>query len=196
VRLRYLAQPARLRDGRSAWIREVRADDDVAMSLFVSRLSPSSRYFRFMMGMRKLSGVALRQFTQPLPGREAVLVATTGTSLGVITGVSQFVIDSGGESCEFALVVDDGWQRQGLGSLLLSELGTFAARHGVKRIHADVLTDNHAMRRLAEKTGCELRHDAATPFVLRLSRLVAGPGPAGDIHPPHPLQDAIAQAVP
>ncbi len=98
-------------------------------------------------------------------------MANPGTSLGVITGVAQFVIDDGGESCEWALVVDDGWQRQGLGSLLLlSEMGTFAARHGVKRIHADVLTDNHAMRRLAEKTGCELRHNAATPSVMRLSK--------------------------
>ena len=123
------------------------------------------------------------------------MVATTGSSLGVITGVAQFVIDGGSDSCEFALVVDDGWQRQGLGSLLLSELGTFAARHGVKRIHAEVLTDNHAMRRLAEKTGCELRHDAATPFVLRLSRHLAGPGPAGNVPPPHTPQAAIAIAV-
>jgi acetyltransferase len=195
VRLKYFAQPARLRDGRPAWIREVRADDDAAMSRFFRDLSTSSRYFRFMMGMRELPAETLAHFTRPLPGREAVLVATPGTNLGRITGVAQFVIDDDGDSCEIALVVDDAWQRQGLGSMLLSELGALAARHGVRRIHADVLTDNHAMRRLAEKTGCELRHDASTPFVLRLSRQLQNPGLAGNRYPAHAMQAAIAGIV-
>ena len=162
------------------------------MSRFVANLSPSSRYFRFMMGMRELSGDAVLHFTKPRPGKEAVLVATPGTNLGVITGVAQFVIDADGENCEFALVVDDSWQRQGLGAMLLSELATLAARHGVSHIHADVLTDNHAMRRLAEKAGCEVRHDAHSPLVLqisrRLTRLASAHGPA----PAHAMQAAIA----
>ena len=162
------------------------------MRRFMLNLSPSSRYFRFMVGMRELSADAVLHFTRPLPGHEAVRVATTGTSLGVITGIAQFVIDDDGDSCEFALVVDDAWQRQGLGSMLLSELSAFAAWHGVRRIHADVLTDNHAMRRLAEKTGCELCHDAATPFVMRLSRVLAVPNPAGNFSPAHMPQFAIS----
>lgn len=165
------------------------------MRRFVSNLSPSSRYFRFMMGMRELSDDAVWHFTRPLPGKEAVLVSTPGTSLGMITGVAQFVIDADGESCEIALVVDDAWQRQGLGSMLLSELETFAARHDVKNIHADVLADNHAMRRLAEKSGCELRHDAATPFVLRLSKRLSGITPGGNRSPAHAMQAAIAGLV-
>lgn len=192
MRLRYLAQPARLRDGRAAWTREVRPDDEAAMRQFIANLSPASRYFRFMMGMRELSAEALWQFTRPQPGKEAVLVSTPGSSLGVITGVAQFVIDAGGEHCEFALAVDDGWQRQGLGSILLSELGTLAARHGVHYIHADVLADNHPMRRLAEKTGCELRHDATAPFVLRLARRIHGEAFADDRPPTHGNQAASA----
>lgn len=195
MRVKYLAQPARLRDGRPAWIREVRADDGAAMSRFFRNLSTSSRYYRFMMGMRELPADTLAHFTRPVTGREAVLVATPGTNLGMITGVAQFVIDDGGEGCEIALVVDDAWQRQGLGSMLLSELGAFAARHGVRRIHADLLVDNHAMRRLAEKTGCELRHDASTPFVLRLSRQLDEPAFAGKASPAHATQSVIAGVV-
>jgi acetyltransferase len=177
VRLKHLAQPARLRDGRPAWIREVRPDDDVAVGRFVQGLSPASRYFRFMMGMRELSADALRHFTQPEAGREAVLVATPGTSLGKVVGVAQFVIDDGGEDAEFALVIDDAWQRQGLGTRMLAELAGHAARHGVTRIHADVLADNHAMRRLAEKTGCELRANPGAPWVLQLSARLQAPLP-------------------
>lgn len=192
MRLRYLAQPARLWDDRPVWIRQVRADDEAAMRRFVRGLSPSSRYFRFMMGMRELSDDAVSHFTRPRPGREAVLVATPGSNLGAIIGVAQFVIDDDCENSEFALVVDDAWQRQGLGSMMLSELGTFAARHGVKQVNADVLNDNHAMRRLAEKTGCELRHDATTPFVLRLSQRLHGLAPAADRRQAHAVQVALA----
>lgn len=169
MHLRYLAQPARLLDGRPAWIRAVRADDEAAVSRFVHDLSPSSRYFRFMMGMRDLTGDALHRFTQPRSGHEAVLVATPGTSLGQVVGLAQFVIDDDAESGEFALVVADAWQRQGLGTRLLAELSAHAARHGVTRIHADVLADNHAMRRLAEKSGYELRTNPDAPFVLKLT---------------------------
>lgn len=169
MRLRYLAQPVRVRDGRPAWIREVRPDDDVAVGRFVLELSPSSRYFRFMMGMRELSEDALHRFTRPIPGREAVLVATPGTSLGRIIGLAQFVMDDDGENGEFALVVADAWQRKGLGTRMLTELGMHAARHGITHIHADVLADNHAMRRLAEKTGSVLRANPSAPWVLQLS---------------------------
>lgn len=169
MHLKYLAQPVRAQDGRPAWIREVRADDEDAVGRFVKGLSPTSRYFRFMMGMRELSEDALYRFTRPRPGREAVLVATPGTSLGKIVGLGQFVVGDVGEDAEFALVVDDAWQRQGIGTRMLAELAGHAARFGVTRIHADVLADNHAMRRLAEKAGLELRTNPAAPYILNLT---------------------------
>jgi acetyltransferase len=157
----------RVRDGRPAWVREVRPDDADAVSRFVQELSPASRYFRFMMGMRELSDDALGHFVRPKAGREAVLVATPGTNLARIVGIAQFVVD--GDEAEFALVVADAWQRQGLGARLLAELSGHAARWGVAQVHADVLADNHAMRRLAEKSGYELRTNPAAPFVMRLT---------------------------
>lgn len=188
MHLRYLAQPVRVLDGRPAWVREVRPDDETAVGRFVHDLSPASRYFRFMMGMRDLTDDALHRFTQPRSGREAVLVATPGASLGRIVGLAQFVIDDDAESCEFALVVADAWQRQGLGTRLLAELSAHAARHGVTRIHADVLADNHAMRRLAEKSGCALRTHPAAPYLLQLTGELAEahavPPPATVAHLP------------
>jgi acetyltransferase len=175
--VRYLAQPVRAQDGRPAWIREVRADDENAVGRFVKALSPTSRYFRFMMGMRELSEGALHRFTGPESGREAVLVATPGASLGKIVGLGQFVIDDDGEDAEFALVVDDAWQRQGLGTRMLGELAGHAARFGVRRIHADVLADNHAMRRLAKKAGLELRTNPAAPYILNLTGELPGANP-------------------
>jgi hypothetical protein len=67
---------------------------------------------------------------------------------------------------------------------MLVELAAHAARHGATRIHADVLADNHAMRRLAEKTGYALRSSPSAPFVLRLTgRLPALPAQSRPIAP-------------
>jgi acetyltransferase len=161
-----------LHDGRLAIIRAVAAEDAAAMRDFVRGLSPASRYFRFMMGMRELSDETLQRFTHPRPDGEAVLVAVSRNAARCeqIVGMAQYVADEDGCGCEFALVVGDNWQRRGLGYRLLAELTQLAMRAGFTNLHADVLAGNHAMLGLAEKTGCEFRHDPAAPFVLRLSR--------------------------
>ncbi len=176
-----------LADGGLVTLRSVAAADAGAMGDFIRALSPSSRYFRFMMGMRELSGEALQRFTRPRRDGEAVLVAVPRDAgrHERIVGMAQYVADDDGRSCEFALVVADAWQRRGLGRRLLAELADVAVRSGITSLHADVLADNHAMRRLAEKTGCEIRHSPAAPFVLRLSRSLSGREPAaGPASPP------------
>lgn len=182
-------------EGRPVIIRAVATADAAAMRDFVRGLSPASRYFRFMMGMRELSDEILQRFTHPQPDGEAVLVAVSRNAARCeqIVGMAQYVADEDGRGCEFAVVVGDSWQRRGLGYRLIAELTQLAMRAGFTNLHADVLAGNHAMLGLAKKTGCELRHDPATPFVLRLSRSlpqrVPAPGlprMAGRRHPRAP----------
>lgn len=195
--MRNIAGSVALPAGELATIRPVAADDGQAMREFIRGLSPSSRYFRFMMGVRELSDEALQRFTHPRRDSEAVLVAVVPDAgvIDRIIGMAQYVADDDGRSCEFALVVDDAWQRRGLGYRLLAELSDVAMRAGLSSIHADVLADNHSMRRLAEKTGCELRHNPAAPFVLRLSRSFPGHKASGGISPPRGRQSPGLRAV-
>ena len=47
-----------------------------------------------------------------------------------------------------AIVVRDGWQRKGIGTLLLGQLVRIAHEGGLAHLRADLLADNHPMRRL------------------------------------------------
>jgi acetyltransferase len=73
-------------------------------------------------------------------------------------GVARYVVEPGGETCEFAIVVADAWQGLGLATLLMQALMAAARARGVRRMHGDVLAANHKMLALTGKLG--FRNDA------------------------------------
>ncbi len=149
-------------------IRPISAWDGFELQQFVRDLSPASRYSRFMMAMRELPEEMLDRFLFPAPGREAVLVATSAHD--DIVGMAQFAADHDGDGCEVALVVSDAWQRQGLGTRLLTSLATVAVENSLRHLHADVLADNYAMRALARKIGCQVKVNPQAHFLVQISR--------------------------
>jgi acetyltransferase len=161
--------PWLLRDGSIATIRSVNSADAPGLQRFIRNLSSASRYLRFLMGIRELPEDMLFQFTHPAANGEAVLLATTAHA-GII-GMTQYVVDDDDrDGCEFAIVVSDAWQRQGLGYRMLQALGRFAADSGIRYGHAAVLADNYAMRSLAHKLGCEIRVNAQAPYLLQIRK--------------------------
>jgi acetyltransferase len=149
-------------------LRGIRTSDEGDLQRFIRALSPASRYFRFMRGIRQLPEEMLTRFSNPEHPREAALVATSPSD-GII-GLAQYVADDGDDGCEVALVVSDAWQRRGLGTDLLATLMATARRNDIGYVHADVLADNYAMRALAQKLGFDSSTDAQSPFVVRISR--------------------------
>jgi acetyltransferase len=149
-------------------VRPIRPADEADLQHLIRNLSPASRYLRFMMGIAQLPERMLSRFANPVPGREAALVASS-PSAGII-GLAQYVADEAGDGCEFAIVVGDAWQRRGLGFRLLHEMMDMAIGGGMGHAHADVLADNHGMRALARRVGCEIRIKPQEPFLLHVSK--------------------------
>lgn len=169
-----------LHGGGAALISRIARDDAPALQRFIRDLSSASRYRRFLMGIRELPADSLTRFTQPDPSREAVLVATHlhPWPSGSIIGMAQYAGADDVEGSEIAVVVGDAWQRQGLGSHLLGTLLSVAVEAGIKRIHADVLADNHAMQQLGHKLGCEIAGNPTTPFLVKLTKILPAKGAA------------------
>jgi len=69
----------------------------------------------------------------------ASLVALVGDE---IVGHAIYVRSDSGSDAEFALVVEDLWQSQGVGKLLLSELAGRALHRGVETFTGEVLGEN------------------------------------------------------
>ena len=63
----------------------------------------------------------------------------------------------GENAAEFALLVSDAWQHQGLGTTLLALLLEIGKDEGLERITAEILHENQAMQRVCAKLGFTLR---------------------------------------
>lgn len=141
-----------LTDGREVSIRQIRADDRERLRESHSRLSPESRYRRFLATKPELSSSDARYLVEIDGSDHFALVATLPDQPGEpIVAVARYVRFADEPSvAEFAIVVGDEFQHQGLAGELMSRLARAAVNRGVHRFRATMLTDNIAVMRLAE----------------------------------------------
>jgi len=167
------AQIVRLRDGRSVALRAARSQDIPAVQEFVRGLSSASRRNRFFAPIRELSPDQLDRVTRSRPPDELALVCETVQGSGRrIVAMAQYAMCEALDA-EFAVVVDDAWQRQGLGTQLLNVLAGHAARAGLAEFAGLVLADNWPMLTLLTRLDCELITDC-DPYVVRAIRHLRG----------------------
>jgi acetyltransferase len=81
------------------------------------------------------------------------------------------------DEAEFAILVNDRFQGQGLGTILLGKLLKIGREEGLRRITAEILLENRAMQRLSKRFGFRLRRDLEEGVVkadldLRAGQLV------------------------
>ena len=139
-----------LSDATGVTIRPIRPEDAELEQDFVRGLSNDTKYFRFVETLRELSPALLARFTQIDYDREMALLAVTETAgKEAVLGIARYITNPDAESCEFALVVSDRWQRKGLGRKLMTALLDAARAQGLKRMEGEVLATNQAMLRLA-----------------------------------------------
>lgn len=141
-------------DASSVQIRSIEAADAMLIREFVRSLSSRTRYLRFMSGVNELSAQMADRLTRLDHHRDAALIGIVNTD-GVdrVVGVARYAANADGESCEFAIVVADEWQRRGLGSRLLALLVDRASSRGLKRIRGDMLAINAPMTAFAKSQG-------------------------------------------
>ena len=163
-----VAQPWALANGVTATLRPIRPQDAAMEQQFVRDLSDEARYFRFMMGVRELTPEMLERFTRIDPAREmAFIITVMRNSLETEIAVGRYVINADDESAEFAIVVADDWQHQGVGSRLMQALIGHARARGLKRMDGFVLAANAKMLELMRELGFET-HTSADDATTRI----------------------------
>jgi acetyltransferase len=157
-------------DGPEVTLRPIRPEDAEMEQAFVRSLSAETRYFRFMDTLRELTPQMLVRFTQIDYDREMAFVATVpedGREAEI--GVARYVANPDGESCEFALVIADGWQRRGLGRRMMEQLVAVARARGLRAMVGHVLAENRGMLALCRKLGFGVADSAEGPMVKRVT---------------------------
>ena len=142
-----------LRDGSHVRIRRERPSDGDLLRRGFQRLSPESRYRRFLAPMPVLSASALRQLTDiDHHDREAIVALDEHGAEPL--GVARYVRDAERpEAAEVAVTVVDDWQGRGLGTLLLEVISARARAEGVRTFTAWMLARNQEMMDLFKHLG-------------------------------------------
>ncbi|WP_018076357.1 bifunctional acetate--CoA ligase family protein/GNAT family N-acetyltransferase [Thiobacillus denitrificans] len=160
-----------LPNGNDVVIRPIRPEDAELTQKFVRSLSEETKYFRFMDAVSELSPAMLARLTQIDYTREMALLALAEIDGGEVElGVARYAINPDGESCEFALVVDDVWQKQGIGHKLMDVLMDVARSMGLKTMEGEVLKTNRPMLKLAAGLGFRSEPHPEDDTVQRIAR--------------------------
>ncbi|MEW8104167.1 MAG: bifunctional acetate--CoA ligase family protein/GNAT family N-acetyltransferase [Candidatus Thiodiazotropha endolucinida] len=141
-----LVNSTQLPNGTNIVIRPIRPEDADLEQTFTRQLSDEAKYFRFMSSIQELTPEMLTRFTQIDYHNEMALIAVTEDGNHEIElGVARYVINPDKKSCEFALVVSDQWQRQGIGHKLMHQLMEVARDRGLEKMEGEVLSNNFKM---------------------------------------------------
>ena len=131
-------------------LRPLRADDGDRLLGLCARLSPESRYRRFLSPMpMPRPDLLARLLDVDHRDREAI-VALDGDD---IVAVARYLREPGADVAEVALVVADEWHRRGIGRLLVRRLGRLARRRGIRAFAGTIAGENRPAMHLVRSVG-------------------------------------------
>jgi acetyltransferase len=168
-------QPWVTKQGLMVNIRPIRPEDEPLLVTFHEGLSEESVYLRFFQSLKLSQRVAHERLTRVSfidYDREMALVVTYTPDDGdkAIIAAGRLSKTRHGDAAEFAMLISDAYQRQGIGSELLRRLIAIGRDEGVARIVAYMLPSNTGMITVSERLGFTFSYeDTLLKAVLELS---------------------------
>jgi acetyltransferase len=156
--------PWTLKSGDPITIRPIRPEDELMMVKFHQTLSERSVYYRYFQSFQLSRRIAHERLTRICfidYDREMALVADykdPQTGEHEILGVGRLIKIPGTNKAEFAIIISDQWQNQGLGMQFLRLLIQIGRDEKISQIIAPIMSENYEMQRLCKKLGFHLHH--------------------------------------
>ena len=127
-------------------IRPIEPEDLEGLRGLFQRMSPETRYFRFLNPVDHAGEACLHHLAEVDRGERDALVATVGDQ---VVGVARYDRNAAEpRQAEVAVVVEDAWHRHGVATALLRALTGVATERGVEHFTATVAADNRAVATL------------------------------------------------
>lgn len=158
------------RSGLEMLLRPVRITDEPLLKEFFYSLSDQSVYQRFISARKDMPHERLQEFVVIDYSSEIIILAIEEQNdIQTVVGVAQYGIEPDSHTAEVALVVRDDYQKQGIGTELLSYVTLLAKREGLLGFRAEVLVENHTMMHLFEAAGFSIeKKRGAGVYELRM----------------------------
>jgi len=157
--------PASVAAGTCA-VRRAAAGDRPALERMLARCTGQTRYRRFHGPVKVFPE---RYLTEALSGSPLhfALVATDEGDGTVVALASCRAVDEG--VAELGILVEDEWQRRGVGSYLLQEIVAYAGRTGLRALRAQVLAEQPWIVGLLRRHGSCMTAGAGQALHVTLS---------------------------
>jgi acetyltransferase len=149
----------KMKDGKEILIRPIRPEDEPLIVKFHETLSERTVYLRYLQALKLSQRVAHERLTRicfnDYDREMALVVEIKDAASGEvkISAVGRLRKIPGSNDGEFAVLVSDDLQGQGLGTELVRRLVDVGRQEKLSKIIGDVLQDNVVMRRVCEKLG-------------------------------------------
>ncbi|MEN6464459.1 MAG: GNAT family N-acetyltransferase [Syntrophaceae bacterium] len=148
-----------LKGGREVFLRPVLETDAPLLVDLFNKLSPESRYLRFLRYMDSLPDHLLYRFTHVNYTSEFALMAVIQEDgRDAIIGVGRYAYDTNLEETDLAVAVRDDWQKFGLGKLLLEKTIAIGREHGVSRFVSVLDPRNNLIRHIIANMGYQVKY--------------------------------------
>jgi acetyltransferase len=143
----------KLKDGTRVLLHPVKPEDEKRFNEFLKSLSVESMRFRFFEIIKEMSHEMLTRYCNLDYDREIAVVAELNDGNKPIVGAVRLILEPGGKSGEFAVLVGDKLQGLGLGSKLMDLLVEIGKDMRVDKIYGYVSANNYKMLQLCKKKG-------------------------------------------
>lgn len=157
------------KNGDKVRLRPIRPEDEPMELEMVKRLSKQSLYFRFFGYVPRMTHELMTRFTQIDYDREMAIIALVDKPEGEeMIGVVRIIADPWGEAAEYAILIADEWQGQGLGSQMTDYIIEIAKDMELQRLYATVLASNQGMLTLFQRKGFTIEREDFDTFRVDL----------------------------
>lgn len=147
----------KMKNGKSAILRPIRPEDEAMEAEMFQHFSAATQRFRFFGLINEVNHQLLVRYTQIDYDREIAIVAELEEEgIKKMGGVVRLIADPYNETAEFAIVVADPWQNQGLGNKFTDYILHIAAEKKIKKVFAYVLEDNSVMLHMFRRRGFKI----------------------------------------
>jgi acyl-CoA hydrolase/GNAT superfamily N-acetyltransferase len=147
-----------LPNGTQITFRAVHPTDAPRMRELFYALSQQTMYYRFMSSQKIVSRQQIQDFVYIDHRNDVSIVGTLPEAHGEeIIALGNYYLDPKTNRAEVAFVVQDQWQRQGIGTFLLRYLARVARRNGIRGFTAEVLAENKGMQAVFNKSNTKIQ---------------------------------------
>lgn len=166
----------KMKNGESVIIRPIRPEDEPLLAGFHETLSERTVYFRYLSALKLSTRIAHDRLVRICFIDYARQIALVVERENRVIAVGRLYKDSqayarGRREAEFALVVSDHVQGQGIGKELLRRIIEIARKEGVETLFGEISAENQTMQAICRSMGFRISRDFEDTTVVAKLRV-------------------------